>query len=160
MINIEDVMEIYSLNYNYIKNFLNDAVSYFSSNIEQSALVFTIAIMLISILILNRKILKLEKTQFNEIDDITSFNRLIDEELGTLKKEQNELNKVIKSSEHKLQSDSKSDNEGKLFNNAPYTQAVQLARRGYAREDIISLCSITESEAELILALHSNSKAA
>ncbi len=100
-------MEIYSLNYNYIKNFLNDAVSYFNSNIEQSALVFAIAIMLISILILNRKILKLEKTQFNEIDDITSFNRLIDEELGTLKKEQN-----------------------------------------------------TESEAELILALHSNSKAA
>jgi hypothetical protein len=123
-------------------------------------MMFVMAILLISILILNRKILKLEKTQFNDIDDITSFNRLIDEELGTLKKEQNDLNQVIKSSEHKLESDSEPNNEGKLFNNAPYTQAVQLARRGYAREDIISLCSLTESEAELILTLHSNSKAA
>ena len=153
-------MEIYSLNYNYVKNLLSDALLYFSSNIGQSALVLAMAIMLISILILNRKILKLEKTQFNDIDDITSFNRLIDEELGTLKKEQNELNQVIKNSEHKFESDSEPDNEGKLFNNAPYTQAVQLAQRGYAREDIISLCSLTESEAELILALHSNSKAA
>ncbi len=153
-------MEIYSLNYNFIKNLLSDAAMYFSSNVEQPAMMFVMAILLISILILNRKILKLEKTQFKDIDDITSFNRLIDEELGTLKKEQNDLNQVIKSSKHKLESDSEPDNEGKLFNNAPYTQAVQLARRGYAREDIISLCSLTESEAELILALHSNSKAA
>ena len=153
-------MEIYSLNYSYIKNLLSDAAMYFSSNVEQPAMMFVMAILLISILILNRKILKLEKTQFKDIDDITSFNRLIDEELGTLKKEQNDLNQVIKSSEHKLESDSEPGNEGKLFNNAPYTQAVQLAQRGYAREDIISLCSLTESEAELILALHSNSKAA
>lgn len=153
-------MEIYSLNYNYIKHLLSDVVMYFSSNIEQSALVLSIAVMLISIFILNKKIIKLEKTQFNDIDDITSFNRLIDEELGTLKKVQNELNQVINSSDHKLQTDNVPDNEGKLFNNAPYTQAVQLARRGYAREDIISLCSLTESEAKLILALHSTSKAA
>lgn len=153
-------MEIYSLNYKYITNLLSDAVLYFSSNIGHSLLLFAMVTMLISILFLNRKILKLENTQFNDIDDITSFNRLIDEELGTLKKEQNELNQFIKSSKHKLNSYSESDNESKLFNNAPYTQAVQLARRGYAREDIISLCSLTESEAELILALHSNAKAA
>jgi len=160
MIESEVIMERYSLNYDYIKDVTNNAASYFGSNFEQFALSFSMFVVLVSILVLSRKMLKLEKTQFNDIDDITGFNRLIDEELGMLKKEQNEINQVIKNSEHKVSSDGESSSEGKLFNNAPYTQAVQLARRGYARDDIISLCSLTESEAELILALHSNSKAA
>ncbi|QMU60421.1 MAG: DUF2802 domain-containing protein [Gammaproteobacteria bacterium] len=151
-------MEIYSLNYDYIKDFTYNVTSYFS--FEQSALYFSILIVLVSILVLSRKMLKLEKTQLNDIDDITGFNRLIDEELGMLKKEQNNINQEIDSSKTKITSNSESSSEGKLFNNAPYTQAVQLASRGYARKDIISLCSLTESEAELILALHSNDKAA
>jgi len=77
-----------------------------------------------------------------------------------LKQGQNELNKVLNDPEKNTGVERVSNSDGKLFTNAPYTQAVQLARRGYARDDIISLCSLTESEAELILALHSNSKAA
>ena len=153
-------MEIYSLNYNYIKNLLNNAAFHFSNSFEQLFMLFAILVMLVSIFIISRKVIKLEKTQFNDLDDITSFNRLIDDELGMLKKEHNELNEVIKSAEYKTKSDQGSRSDNKLFNNAPYTQAVQLARRGYAREDIISLCSLTDSEAELILALHSDTKAA
>lgn len=160
MIKSEEIMEIYSLFYDYIKALTNNTISYFSSNLEQSTLSFSMFVVLVSILVLSRKMLKLEKTQFNDIDDITGFNRLIDEELGILKKEHNEINQVLRNSENQIVSDSESKSEGKLFNNAPYSQAVQLARRGYARDDIISLCSLTESEAELILALHSNSKAA
>ncbi|MGH1536693.1 MAG: DUF2802 domain-containing protein [Gammaproteobacteria bacterium] len=153
-------MNIYSLNYSYIMNIFNDVVFYFGSNLEKSSLLFAMLVTLTSILIISRKIINLEKVQFNDIDDITSFNRLIDDELGMLKKEHNELNDAIKNSEKNIKSDVGSENDSKLFNNAPYTQAVQLARRGYAREDIISLCSLTESEAELILALHSDTKAA
>ncbi len=153
-------MEIYSLNYDYIKNLLNDMALHFSYSFEQTSLLFAMLVMLASIFIISRKVIKLEKTQYNDIDDITSFNRLIDDELGMLKKEHNELNNVIKSSEQKPKADQACESDNKLFNNAPYTQAVQLARRGYAREDIISLCSLTDSEAELILALHSDTKAA
>lgn len=153
-------MEIYSLNYDFFKNLINNVLLQLNYSLEQFSLSFSILVILSSILVLTRKIMKLEKTQFNDIDDITSFNRLIDDELGLLKKEHNELNEVIKSSEHTTKQSIDSGNDNKLFNNAPYTQAVQLARRGYAREDIISLCSLTESEAELILALHSDTKAA
>ncbi|MFK7815346.1 MAG: DUF2802 domain-containing protein [Gammaproteobacteria bacterium] len=153
-------MEIYSFNYDSITSLLNEIGLAFGASYEQSVLLFSVLVMLVSTFIVSRKVIKLEKTQFNEIDDITGFNRLIDEELGMLKLGQNELNKALNSVEKKSVTDEASSNDGKLFNNAPYTQAVQLARRGYAREDIISLCSLTESEAELILALHSNSKAA
>ncbi len=157
-------MKIYGLNFDYIKNLFNDIGFQLIFNLEQSVMLFALLTLLVTSLVLSRKVLKLEKIQFNDIDDVTSFNRLIDDELVMLQKEQNKLNKVLKSIQHKFKSNSESssgtNNEGKLFNNAPYTQAVQLAKRGYAREDIISLCSLTESEAELILALHSDNKAA
>lgn len=153
-------MEIYSFNYDYIKNIFDEIALAIGASYEQSALLFSMFVMLVSILLVSRKIIKLENIQLNEIDDITGFNRLIDEELGMLKLGQNELNKVLNDTEKKIVTEESSNSDGKLFNNAPYTQAVQLARRGYAREDIISLCSLTESEAELILALHSNAKAA
>lgn len=153
-------MKIYSLNYEYIKNILNNTVLNFNISLEQITILFALLTILVSTLVLSKKVLKIEKIQFNDIDDITGFNRLIDDELGILKREQDEFNQVIKSLKHKYKSEGETSSEGKLFNNAPYTQAVQLARRGYAREDIISLCSLTESEAELILTLHSNSKAA
>ena len=160
MIKAEEIMKFYSLSYDYFNNFLNESILLISDNFEQPILLLSAFVMLISVLLLSRKVRILEKAQLNDIDDITSYNCLINEELGILKKEQDEFNQVIKNSENNAQSIGESSNEGKLFNNAPYTQAVQLARRGYAREDIISLCSLTESEAELILALHSNSKAA
>lgn len=155
-------MDIYSLNYDYIKNIINEVIYMFSVSYEQSSLLFSILVMLVTMLVLSKKIIKLETIQDKEIDDITGFNRLIDEELGMLKQAQNELNKILDTTgaHQNKKSDENSTSDGKLFNNAPYTQAVQLARRGYAREDIISLCSLTDSEAELILALHSNSKAA
>jgi len=153
-------MEIYSLNYDYFKSMLDTIMLQLNINIESISLMFSTLVILTALLVLSRKVKKLEKTQFNDIDDITSFNRLIDDELGMLKKEHHELNEVIKSSEYKEVVQQEPTNDNKLFNNAPYTQAVQLARRGYAREDIISLCSLTESEAELILALHSDTKAA
>jgi mevalonate kinase len=121
---------------------------------------FSLLIALVSILSISRKIRHIEKTQIHDIDDVIGFNNLINEELGMMKAKQDELIKLINSSKHKISKSTGAGSEGKLFNNAPYSQAVQLARRGYAREDIISLCSLTESEAELILALHSNSKAA
>jgi len=157
-------MKIYSLNFDYIKSLLNDMALNFSFNLEQATMLFALLTLLVSTLVLNKKVLKLEKVQFHDIDDVTSFNRLIDDELVILQKEQNDLNRVIENMQNKFKSEEEhndsANTEGKLFNNAPYTQAVQLARRGYAREDIISLCSLTESEAELILALHSGSKAA
>lgn len=153
-------MDIYTFNYDYIKSLFNEAMMYFGIDHMQATLILSVLLLLGYMLVLNRKIAKLEKTQFTDIDDITGFNRLIDEELGMLKQGQIELNNMFNHTEHKLSVVESPSNEGKLFNNAPYTQAVQLARRGYAREDIISLCSLTESEAELIIALHSNSKAA
>ncbi len=153
-------MDIYNLTYSYAAHLLSDIALYFSSNLEQSSLLFALLVTLASMLIISRKVINLEKTQFKDIDDITSFNRLIDDELGMLKKEHNDLNNVIKNSKFKSNLDDGSESDSKLFNNAPYSQAVQLARRGYAREDIISLCSLTESEAELILALHSDTRAA
>ena len=153
-------MEAYNLNFEYFVNIISEVSLLFTSNYEQSILFFSMLVVLIAIYSLSRKILKLENIQFNDIDDITSYSRLIDEELGALKNQQDEFNKNIHTSEVKAESAYETNNEGKLFNNAPYSQAVQLARRGYAREDIISLCSLTESEAELILALHSNTKAA
>ncbi len=153
-------MEIYSFNYDYIKNLLDEMVLVFTMSYEQSALLFSIFVMLVAMFVVSRKVILLENKQSTDIDDITGFNRLIDEELGMLKLGQNELNKVLDTTEHKILKEESSTSDSKLFNNAPYTQAVQLARRGYARQDIISLCSLTESEAELILALHSNSKAA
>ncbi len=153
-------MEAYNLNFEYFVNIISELSLLFTSNYEQSILFFSMLVVLIAIYSLSRKILKLENIQFNDIDDITSYSRLIDEELGALKNQQDEFNKNIHTSEIKVESAYETNNEGKLFNNAPYSQAVQLARRGYAREDIISLCSLTESEAELILALHSNTKAA
>jgi hypothetical protein len=160
MIKSEEVMEINSFNYNYIKSIFDEMTLVVGASYEQSIFLFSMLIVLVSMYVLSRKIIRLEKTQVNEIDDITGFNRLIDEELGMLKQGQNELNKVLENTGNHGISEKPSSDEGKLFNNAPYTQAVQLARRGYAREDIISLCSLTESEAELILALHSNTKAA
>ncbi len=153
-------MDISSINYNYIKSFLDEMALVFGASYDQSVLFFSMLIVLVSMYVLSKKIIKLEKTQVNEIDDITGFNRLIDDELGMLKLGQNELSKVLENTNSSSVTAGTSNDEGKLFNNAPYTQAVQLARRGYAREDIISLCSLTESEAELILALHSNTKAA
>ncbi len=153
-------MEAYNLIFDNLKNIASDISILFTSNYEQSIIFFAMLIVLIAIFSLSRKILKIENIQFNDIDDITSYSRLIDEEIGTLKKQQDEFTKNIHNSEVNVESSRESNNEGKLFNNAPYSQAVQLARRGYAREDIISLCSLTESEAELILALHSNTKAA
>lgn len=153
-------MEIYSFNYDYIKNLLDEMVLVFTMSYEQSALLFSIFVMLVAMFVVSRKVILLENKQSTDIDDITGFNRLIDEELGMLKLGQNELNKVLDTTEHNNLKEESSSSDSKLFNNAPYTQAVQLARRGYARQDIISLCSLTESEAELILALHSNSKAA
>ncbi len=153
-------MEIYSFNYDSIMNLFSELGLALIASYEQSVLLFSMLVTLVSIFIVSRKIIKLEKTQFTEIDDITGFNRLIDEELGMLKLGQNEINKALSNVEKNSVTEEVSSSDGKLFSNAPYTQAVQLARRGYAREDIISLCSLTESEAELILALHSNSKAA
>lgn len=153
-------MEIYSLNLSYINNYIYELVMQLSSNYKQSILMFSLLVALVSIISLSRKIRKIEKTQINDIDDVIGFNHLINEEIGLIKAQQDELNKYINSAEHKISSSTHTESEGKLFNNAPYSQAVQLARRGYAREDIISLCSLTESEAELILALHSNTKAA
>lgn len=153
-------MEIYSFNYDSIMSLFSEIGLALIASYEQSVLLFSMLVTLVSIFIVSRKIIKLEKTQFTEIDDITGFNRLIDEELGMLKLGQNEINKALSNVEKNSVTEEVSSSDGKLFSNAPYTQAVQLARRGYAREDIISLCSLTESEAELILALHSNSKAA
>lgn len=109
-----------------------------------------------ALLLMARKIYKMQIIQINDIDDVTSFNSLIDEEIGMLKRENYELAQLLneKSNRENCTSDTK------LFNNAPYTQAVQLAKRGYARNDIISLCSLTESEADLIFALHSKTEAA
>ena len=108
-----------------------------------------------ALIFLNRKIKKLEMVQIHDIDDITSFNRLIDDELGILREEHDKKNKEIT----KFEKNNEVSQE-KPFTNAPYTQAVYLAQRGYARDEIISLCSLTESEADLILALHTDTKAA
>ncbi len=160
MIKKEVIMEVYSVTLEYFINLFSSISMHVISNYEISILLLSMLVILISAFVFNRKIIKLEKTQFNDIDDITSYSRLIDDELGILRKQQDELNQVINSSEVKITSNAGSAKEGKLFTNTPYSQAVQLARRGYAREDIISLCSLTDSEAELILALHSNTEAA
>ncbi len=149
-------MEIFNIYYLEVYSSLKDLFFNLSSNYEQSIILYSILLSLVAIYIINKKISRIEKIQFNDIDDITSYSRLIDEEIGTLKQGQDELTQVLKMPDKKMDS----NNQSKLFDNAPYSQAVQLARRGYAREDIISLCSLTESEVELILALHSNSKAA
>ena len=149
-------MDIYNVSYESIYSNIKDVVFHLSNNYEQMIFLYSIILCLIGMLLISKKLSNIEKIQFNDIDDITSYNRLIDEELGILKKGQDDLSQELKRPTKKI------DNTGqnKLFENAPYTQAVQLAKRGYAREDIISLCSLTESEVELILALHSSSKAA
>ena len=108
-----------------------------------------------AVLLLNRKLKILVKVQINDIDDVTSFNRLIDDEIGMLKNEYEKQN----NNTHNNNEKNVVSNE-RIINNAPYSQAVNLAKRGYARDEIISLCSLTESEAELIFALHANAKAA
>ena len=149
-------MEIYSLKFSEIYKGINELLLYLGSNYNQAIILYSLLLSLVGILIINKKVSNIEKIQFHDIDDITSYSRLIDEELGILKKGQDELSQVLNMPDKKIDN----TDQGKLFENAPYTQAVQLAKRGYAREDIISLCSLTESEVELILALHSNSKAA
>ena len=153
-------MEIYNFDFGYILNLSNDIWFYFVSNFVQTIMFFSLLVLLVSTLFMNRKMHKLEKIQISDIDDITGYSRLIDDEIGVLKFQQDELNREIKNSKFPQKSRNETSSEEKLFHNAPYSQAVQLAKRGYAREDIISLCSLTESEAELILTLHSNSKAA
>lgn len=149
-------MDIYNMIYESIYSNIKDVVFHLSNYYEQMIFLYSILLCLIGMLLISKKLSNIEKIQFNDIDDITSYNRLIDEELGILRKGQDDLSQELKRPTKKI------DNTGqnKLFENAPYTQAVQLAKRGYAREDIISLCSLTESEVELILALHSSSKAA
>ena len=153
-------MEIYNFDFGYILNLSNDIWFYFVSNFVQTIMFFSLIVLLVSTLFMNRKMHKLENIQISDIDDITGYSRLIDDEIGVLKFQQDELNREIKNSKFPQKSRNETSSEEKLFHNAPYSQAVQLAKRGYAREDIISLCSLTESEAELILTLHSNSKAA
>ena len=148
-------MKGYSFNLDYLMNIFSDISLYFFFNFDEYIIFFAILVLLISAISFSRKIINLEKIQFNDIDDITSYSRLIDDELGVLRKQQDELNQVITGSKNKASSGNLTDE--KLFNSTPYSQAVQLARRGYARQDIISLCSLTDSEAELILALHSKS---
>ncbi len=148
-------MDLYNISYDYFINLINEIGILLSMNFHLPSLSFFMFGVLGSIILLNSKLKRLENAQINDIDDVTSFNRLIDEEIGTLRKEHDELNHAINSKEHPTEVE-----KGKLFNNAPYSQAVHLAQRGYAREEIISLCSLTESEAELILALHANNKAA
>ena len=153
-------MEIYNFDFGYILNLSNDIWFYFVSNFVQTIMFFSLIVLLVSTLFMNRKMHKLENIQISDIDDITGYSRLIDDEIGVLKFQQDELNREIKNSKFPQKSRNETSSDEKLFHNAPYSQAVQLAKRGYAREDIISLCSLTESEAELILTLHSNSKAA
>ena len=153
-------MEIYNFDFGYILNLSNDIWFYFVSNFVQTIMFFSLLVLLVSTLFMNRKMHKLENIQISDIDDITGYSRLIDDEIGVLKFQQDELNREIKNSKFPQKSRNETSSDEKLFHNAPYSQAVQLAKRGYAREDIISLCSLTESEAELILTLHSNSKAA
>ena len=160
MIEREADMEIYSINFEYLLSLFNDIWIYFVTDFTQKTMFFSILVLLASMLSISRKVHKLEKKQDNDIDDITSYSRLIDDEIGVLRFQQDKLHKEIKNSKLPVESKSEIGSEGKLFHDAPYTQAVQLAKRGYAREDIISLCSLTDSEAELILTLHSNSKAA
>ena len=149
-------MEIYNLVFEYIYNAYENVISSLNYNYEHAVIMYSILSCLIGILYLNKRFMRLEKIQFNDIDDITSYNRLIDEEIGMLKQGQDNLSQELTRPNKKIENSS----QNKLFENAPYTQAVQLAKRGYARDDIISLCSLTESEVELILALHSSTKAA
>ena len=149
-------MEIYNLVFEYIYNAYENVISSLNYNYEHAVIMYSILSCLIGILYLNKRFMRLEKIQFNDIDDITSYNRLIDEEIGMLKQGHDNLSQELTRPNKKIENSS----QNKLFENAPYTQAVQLAKRGYARDDIISLCSLTESEVELILALHSGTKAA
>ena len=60
-----------------------------------------ISILLISVgligalFMMNKKIKNIENSQKCDIDDVTSFNRLIDDEIGILKKEQEEISQAI-----------------------------------------------------------------
>ena len=148
-------MNIYELSYNYFVKLIQEAALLLDLNLQQSAVFLFSLSILATLILLNRKVKKLERIQINDIVDITSFNHLIDDEIGILRKEYDDLSQAIMKKNKQGKS-----TEDKLFNNTPYTQAVLLAQRGYARDEIISLCSLTESEAELILALHANSKAA
>ena len=149
-------MGIYNMSYENLSSNIKDIFFHLSNNYEHMIILYSMLICLIGMLFISKKLSKIEKIQFNDIDDITSYNRLIDEEIGILRKGQDELSQELNRPAKKIDITGQS----KLFENAPYTQAVQLAKRGYAREDIISLCSLTESEVELIIALHSSSKAA
>ncbi len=148
-------MELYNFSYEYFLSFIKELFVILQINYEKLPLVFFCFGILVAILLINKRINKLEKIQINDINDVTSFNRLIDDEIGIL----NERYDRQKGLFNKSKGNDEIKHE-KLFNNAPYTQAVHLAQRGYTRDDIISLCTLTESEAELILALHANSKAA
>ena len=148
-------MDIYSYRYEYLINSVLEFIEHLLIGNSQFLLAFCSFSILCVVILLNRKIKRLERIQINEISDVTSFNRLIDDEIGLLKEECDELNKNYNKAKQK---DSFSDT--KLFNNAPYSQAVNLAKRGYTRNEIISLCSLTESEADLILTLHASTKAA
>ena len=148
-------MELYNHIYEYILGILqeNIVLSYLNYN-HVSQVLFVLG-MLGAIIFLNAKVKKLEKIQLSDIDDVTSFNRLIDDEIGQLKEAHEKQTQDVH-----VNDISNNASQEKLFTNAPYSQAIHLAQRGYARDEIISLCSLTESEAELILALHTNTKAA
>lgn len=151
----EDIMELYNYSYDYFVNLAQELFVLFQINYENiPQILFAIGI-LSAVLLLNRKLKKLARVQINDIDDVTSFNRLIDDEIGMLKNEYEKQNRIKQNNDEKTEV-----NNERIINNAPYSQAVNLAKRGYARDEIISLCSLTESEAELILTLHTNAKAA
>ncbi len=148
-------MDIYNYSYDYFINFINLLYEKLQSDLSQITLLLVSVVFLCIVIQLNQKIKKIERVQVKDIDDITGFNRLISDEIGLIKNECSELSSVINGS-----NSINKPIEDKLFNNAPYSQAVHLAQRGYTREEMISLCSLTESEADLILAIHANSKAA
>ena len=47
-----------------------------------------------------------------------------------------------------------------LQNHTPYAHAISLAQQGSSPEDIMELCQISRNEAELLLTIHKNDKAA
>lgn len=148
-------MELYNHIYEYILGILQENIVLSYLNYNHVPQVLFVLSMLGAIIFLNAKVKKLEKIQLSDIDDVTSFNRLIDDEIGRLKEAHEKQTQDVH-----VNDISNNASQEKLFTNAPYSQAIHLARRGYARDEIISLCSLTESEAELILALHTNTKAA
>ena len=39
-------------------------------------------------------------------------------------------------------------------NEAPYSLAILLAKRGHDKQDLVKMCNLTENEADLIISLH------